>query len=206
MSRVRLVLCRHAEPDTAASPGVLGQLDVGLSPLGEQQADRLAAALPAAEPSALYASPLRRALETAGRIRSALGLEPHLDPRLREIDFGEADGLTYEDVEERWPEVWERWMHAPGEVRFPGGESFADLKRRALEAVRDIVVAHPGETVVVVAHAGVIRAVLVDWLSMPDGALFRIEQRHASVNVADVMDGTVNVLLVNGSAAELTPE
>ena len=86
-------------------------------------------------------------------------------------------------------------------VRFPGGESFADLKHRAIEAAAGLVAAHAGETVIVVAHAGVIRALLVDWLSMPDEALFRIEQRYASVNVVEVLDGTVNVRLVNGQVA-----
>jgi broad specificity phosphatase PhoE len=203
---MRLVLCRHAEPDTAANPGVLGQFDVGLSLLGEDQADRLAAALAAEEPSALYSSPLRRAWETAERIGSRLGLEPNLDERLREIDFGDADGLTWADVEARWPEVWQTRMKAPGDLRFPGGESLADLKLRAVAAVRDIVAAQDGAAVVVVAHAGVIRALFVDWLSMPDDALFRIDQDHASVNVVEVIEGTVNVRLVNGLAAALASE
>jgi broad specificity phosphatase PhoE len=203
---VRLLLCRHAEPEAAARGRVCGRLDVGLSPSGEVQADVLAAALASEHASALYASPIRRAVETAGRIGTALGLEPRVDPRLRELDFGQADGLTYEEVEERWPELYETWMRTPTEVRFPAGESFADLKRRAVAAAADIVAAHEDETVVIVAHAGVIRAVLVDWLSMPDEALFRIEQRYASVNVVEVTDGAVNVRLVNGSAAEPAPE
>jgi alpha-ribazole phosphatase len=198
---MRLVLCRHAEPEAAARGRVCGRIDVGLSPAGETQADLLAASLASERPSALYASPVRRALETAERIGSALGLEPRLDRRLRELDFGELDGLTYGEVEARWPELYETWMRAPTEVRFPGGESFADLKRRAVEAVADIVTAHDGETAVVVAHAGVLRAVLVDWLSMPDETLFRIEQSYASLNIVEVLDGTVNVRLVNGRAA-----
>jgi broad specificity phosphatase PhoE len=203
---VRLLLCRHAEPEAAARGRVCGRLDVGLSPSGERQSDVLAAALASEHPSALYASPIRRAAETARRMGAALGLEPRLDPRLRELDFGQADGLTYEEVEQRWPDLYENWMRTPTEVRFPAGESFADLKRRAVAAAADIVAAHEGETVVIVAHAGVIRAVLVDWLSMRDEALFRIEQRYASVNVVEVTDGAVNVRLVNGSATELAPE
>jgi broad specificity phosphatase PhoE len=183
----------------AARGRVCGRLDVGLSPAGEAQADRLAASLSSERPSALYASPVRRALETAEQLGSALRLEPRLDPRLRELDFGELDGLTYEEAAERWPELYETWMRTPTEVRFPGGESFADLKHRAIEVISGIVAAHAGETVVVVAHAGVIRALLVDWLSMPDEALFRIEQRYASVNVVEVLDGAVNVRLVNGA-------
>ena len=198
---MRLVLCRHAEPEAAARGRVCGRVDVGLSPSGEAQADLLAASLASERPSALYASPIRRARETAERIAPVLGLEPRLDPRLRELDFGELDGMTYEEVEERWPDLYETWMRAPTEVRFPGGESFADLKRRAIEAAAGLVAAHAGETVIVVAHAGVIRALLVDWLSMPDEALFRIEQRYASVNVVEVLDGTVNVRLVNGQVA-----
>ena len=198
---MRLVLCRHAEAEAAARGRVCGRVDVGLSPSGEARADLLAASLASERPSALYASPIRRARETAERIAPVLGLEPRLDPRLRELDFGELDGMTYEDVEERWPDLYETWMRAPTEVRFPGGESFADLKRRAIEAAAGLVAAHAGETVIVVAHAGVIRALLVDWLSMPDEALFRIEQRYASVNVVEVLDGTVNVRLVNGQVA-----
>jgi len=199
---MRLILCRHAEPEAAARGRVLGRLDIGLSTVGEKQAELLAAALAAERPAALYVSPIRRAVETAERIGAALDLEPRVDPRLRELDFGDADGLTYEEVQERWPDVFETWMRAPTQVRFPGGESFAGLKRRAVAAVAEIVAAHDDETAVVVAHAGVIRAVLVDWLSMPDEALFRIEQRYASVNVVELLNGTVNVRLVNGSTME----
>jgi broad specificity phosphatase PhoE len=98
MKATRVVLCRHGEPDESALGRFCGAFDVGLSTAGEAEADALGAALVAEAPSAVYTSPARRALETAARIGPILGLDPILEPGLRELDFGQVDGLMYDEV------------------------------------------------------------------------------------------------------------
>ncbi|HEY2936172.1 MAG TPA: histidine phosphatase family protein, partial [Gaiellaceae bacterium] len=124
---MRLLLIRHADPAEEARGRCYGSFDVGLSGRGREQARELAGALAGARLDAVYASPRRRALETA----VALVPEPIVDERLRELDFGEFEGRTYEEIAESHPDVYRRWMETPTEVRFPGGESYAELRSRA---------------------------------------------------------------------------
>jgi broad specificity phosphatase PhoE len=187
----RLVLCRHGEPEGAAGR-FCGRFDPALSVVGRAQADALAAAL--TDPVAVYSSPARRALETAGRLHR----ETVLDNDLRELDFGEADGLRYDEVAERWPQLYAEWLAAPTRVAFPGGEPFEDFRARGLAALERV----PAPAVVV-THAGVIRTALAHWLSIPDKALFRIDVSYGSVSVVDRLDGVPVVRVVNGPPASL---
>jgi broad specificity phosphatase PhoE len=196
VSTTRIVLCRHGETEASARGRFCGALDVGLSPVGRKEAALLAAGAGVA--SALYASPARRALETARPIGERVGLEPIIEPRIRELDFGEVDGVPYEQVAALRPELYDEWLRAPTRVRFPGGECYADLRGRAVEAVSEVISRHEGETVLIVTHAGVIRALLAVWLLLADEAVFRIDQRYGSVNVVDWLDGTPVVRLLNG--------
>jgi len=141
----------------------------------------------AVEGDAVYTSDLARACVVEGE----------RDPRLREIDRGEVEGLAFDDLP---LDVQRGLLEEPTRVRFPGGESFSDLRRRVMEALDEIAARHPDETVAVVSHAGAIRAALATWLLLPDEAVFRIEQDFGALNIVDVVDGTPIVRLINGRA------
>jgi alpha-ribazole phosphatase/probable phosphoglycerate mutase len=187
---VRLILIRHAEPAEDARGRCYGSLDVDLSPAGRAALRGLR--LPPLD--AVYASPRRRALETA----AALG-EPVVLDGLRELDFGELEGRTYDEIAAERPELYRAWMETPTEVAFPGGESFRELRERAVAAVDVLRVQHDGETVAAVTHGGVVRAVLGHVLRMPDEAIFRLEQRYLAVNVVEWLGDFPLVRLVNGT-------
>jgi broad specificity phosphatase PhoE len=174
----RLILCRHAEPRKAA------------------HAKALARRLQGATLDAVYTSPLRRAVETARAVAAAQDLNPVEVADLREIDFGEAEGLPFEELP---LELRSALLERPTEMRFPGGETYAELQQRVTRALDDIVAAHPAKTVGVISHAGSIRAALAAWLAMPDDRAFRLDQRPGAVNVVDWFDGTPFVRLVNGT-------
>jgi broad specificity phosphatase PhoE len=89
-------------------------------------------------------------------------------------------------------------LQAPATVRFPGGESYEQLRARVVAALDELVAQHDGQTVVVVSHAGAIRAALATWLSVAPDASFRIDQSFAAVNVVDWADRAPFVRLVNG--------
>jgi alpha-ribazole phosphatase len=174
---MRLVLCRHAAAGDT------------------RQAVALADALADVELAAVYTSPLARAAETAAAVAARHALTPSLIPGLREIDFGEVDGLQFEEYP---AELRSALLDTPATVRFPGGESYGDLRARVVAAVGDIVSRHDGETVAVISHAGAIRAALATWLGVPAEASFRIDQSFGGVNVVDWIDGVPFVRLVNG--------
>ena len=173
-----VVLCRHAEPGNA------------------DQARCLARSLAALAPAAVYTSPLERAADTARAIAHVHDVTPVEVDDLREIDFGEADGLAFDELP---PSLQQGLLNEPADFRFPGGENYRELQQRVCRALAQIVAAHCGGTVVVVTHAGPIRAALAHWLSMPGDASFRIDQRHAAVNVVEWQEGVPLVRLVNGS-------
>jgi broad specificity phosphatase PhoE len=194
---MRLLLVRHAETDAAMRGRCYGRLDAGLSAEGRRQARELGAALRSVPLAAVYSSPLVRALDTAAPIGAPHGLAPVPETGLREIDFGELEGLRYEEIEARHPEVFREWMETPESVRFPGGEALADLRARVGPTVDQIRGRHEDETVALVAHGGVIRIVLADALGLVDTALFRLGQAFGGLSVVDWVDGTPVVAVVN---------
>jgi broad specificity phosphatase PhoE len=174
----RLILCRHAEPANAA------------------QTLTVAEALAENPLAAVYTSPLARAVETATTVADAQGLVPIPVDDLREIDFGEVEGLAFDALP---VELQAGLLRAPMHVRFPGGETYGELQGRVCRAIDRIVTDHPEATVAAVTHAGSIRTALAAWLHIVDEAIFRIDQRYAAVNVVDWIDGIPLVRLVNGA-------
>jgi broad specificity phosphatase PhoE len=199
VSVARVVLVRHAAPPISWRERVFGRLDVELSPEGREHAERIAGALAAEPIAAVYTSPLRRAADTAAPLARTLGLEPVRIDDLRELDFGELEGLTVAEIRERWPELL-GWTAAPADCVFPGGEAVTALVERATRAVRGLAESHPGETVVAFSHAVTIRAILADALAMPVASMFRLDQAHGGISVVEWHDGTPYVRLVNASS------
>jgi ribonuclease H / adenosylcobalamin/alpha-ribazole phosphatase len=140
-------------------------------------------------------SPLRRARVTAEAVAAEHELVPIVVHDLREIDRGDVEGLAFGEYPD---EVRSELLARPLSVRFPGGETYAELHARVLRALEEIVAARADGTVAVVSHAGPIRAALAAWLGIAGEALFRIDQRTASVNVVDWAAGTPLIRLVNG--------
>jgi broad specificity phosphatase PhoE len=196
----RLILVRHLEPWEGVAGRAYGALDVPLSAEARSQAEQLAKALAPVDLAAVYTSSLRRALETAAPIAALHGLSPSIHEGLREIDLGELEGQRYDDLERGRPELFRDWMEDPTGVSFPKGESFAELRTRALAAAEEIRERHHGFTTALVAHGGVTRAIIAASLEVPDHALFRLDQSYGAVSVIDWIDGTPVIRLLNGRA------
>jgi alpha-ribazole phosphatase len=191
----RLVLIRHAEPDESMRGRTYGRLDIPLSSAGRAQAEAIAETLRDARLDAVFASPLLRALDTAAPLAGVRGLKPIPHEGLRELDFGALEGSSFDDIARGHPELYESWMTEPTETRFPDGESFADLRDRALAAAAEIRSEH--ESAAIVAHGGVMRAILADALQMPARAIFGLDQPYGAISVVDWLDGTAVVRAVN---------
>src|SRR5712691_9620585 len=170
----RLLLVRHAPPKEEARGRCYGTRDIGLSVRGQRHAQLLARTLDRIPLAAIYTSPRERAIGTATPLAIAHGLTPIVDDALREIDFGDFEGQTYDEIAAKHPDLYRQWMEMPTLVQFPGGENYARLRVRALAAMEAIRACHDGETVAIVSHGGVLRAMLAGCLSIPDEAIFRI--------------------------------
>lgn len=132
--------------------------EVPLSREGRRQAGLLAERLGRLDDVvAVYSSPLPRAWDSAVPIAKALGLTPLPLAGLREIDFGEAGGLTLEEFRQRWPDLARQWADgADMSFRWPGGESREEFRRRSVEVLDALVWTHPGQRIIVVSHTGII--------------------------------------------------
>jgi broad specificity phosphatase PhoE len=199
----RLVLIRHAEPVPDVLGRCYGSLDVDLSSAGRAHAQQLGSALAHLPLAAVYTSPRIRTVRTAGAVAAPHGLEPTVEDDLRELDFGDFEGRTYDAIAASHPDVYRCWMEAPTEVEFPGGESYALLRERVLGAVERIRARHPQGTAAVVSHGGPLRVLLGEALQMPAAAIFRLAQGYGGVSTIEWIEGVPLVRLVNGGAADL---
>jgi probable phosphoglycerate mutase len=203
-----LLLLRHGQTAMSVERRFSGHGDPPLTELGVAQAaalaERMAAA--AAPVVAVWASPLQRASATAAAVAARLGLDVRVDERLRETDFGEWEGLTFGEVQERQPAELKAWLADPS-VPAPGGESFEQVTRRVRQARDAILAAHPGEAVAVVSHVTPIKVLLRLALDAPQ-VLYRLHLDLCSISQADwYPDGNAVVRRVNDVAhlETLTP-
>lgn len=162
----RLVLTRHGQTVWHRENRYAGSSDIDLTEVGLAQAERLAAWTRVHRPAAVLSSPLGRALATARPSAAALGLEPVVVEDLREVDFGLAEGRTLSELRADDPDMVARFRRDPVTHHFPGADPPAAAAKRACEALRSIAAAHPGATVLVVAHNTLIRLALCQLLGI----------------------------------------
>ncbi|MFN0182204.1 MAG: histidine phosphatase family protein [Aquabacterium sp.] len=152
----RLLLVRHGETDHNATHRLQGQLDIGLNALGLAQAAALPQALAHELIQAIYTSDLLRTVQTAEPLSRALGLPAYADVGLRERAFGEFEGLAFEEIANRWPDLTLRWRSREPGFGAPGGETLAGFAQRSVQAVAELAQRHGGQTIAVVTHGGVL--------------------------------------------------
>jgi len=157
---MRLILIRHGETIWNAERRYQGVSDVPLSARGALQAQRLAARLARESIGFIYSSDLERAWQTAARIAAEQGVPVRAEPRLREMDFGEWEGLTYAEIQERQPQALARWERDPSGVAPPGGEHLMHLAARVQAMLEGLRQHNDAETVLLVSHGGPLRVLL----------------------------------------------
>jgi ribonuclease H / adenosylcobalamin/alpha-ribazole phosphatase len=176
------VLLRHGDTRLSPEHRLSGQRDVPLSADGTRQAKAAAGKLASeAAIDAVVTSPLRRAAATAAIACAELGLTPVTDEDLRETDFGDWEGCTLAEVQERWPAAVAAWQHDPEQAP-PGGESFADTAHRVQLACDRLLREHCGQKVLVVSHITPIKIMLCQALDAPLTALYRMYLGSACFN------------------------
>jgi broad specificity phosphatase PhoE len=185
----RLLLVRHGATQLTSENRFSGSVGVELSDEGREQVRRLALRLRADKIAAVYCSPLSRAVETAAILSEPHGLEPIRRPGLQEISHGRWEGLTRQEVEERFPGEYESWESDPFTFAPVGGESGVAVLARALPVIREIVVAHAGQSILVASHKATLRLVLSSLLGFDArGYRDRLDQSPACLNVVEFKD------------------
>ncbi len=165
-STLRLTLVRHGETEGQSSIRYHGRTDVALSALGRHQMACAGAVLRARAFTAAYSSRLARSAEAARIIVACNGGTPTVIPvaGFDEVDFGEWEGLTAEEIQRRDPQRFAEWELRRGDFRYPGGESNAHFRARVANSLRVVLAAAPVGELLLVLHKGVIRCVLAELL------------------------------------------
>ena len=176
------ILLRHGDTRLSPEHRFSGQRDLPLSASGTRQAKAAACRLAAGGPiDAVVSSPLQRAVDTATIAAAELGLTTVIDDDLRETDFGDWDGFTLAEIQQRWPAAVALWRRDP-EQPPPGGESFADTAQRVNRACDRLLREHSGQNVLVVSHISPIKILLCRALGVPLSTIYRLYLGSACIN------------------------
>jgi broad specificity phosphatase PhoE len=194
----KIILVRHGHVDGISPERFRGRADLTLTAEGRRQAEATAHRIQATcRPAALYTSPLSRCRATAEAIGKPFGLSPHILDGLVDIDYGDWQGLTPEEVRRRSPNVLDAWYRTPHWAAIPGGESLQGVLSRAVATLRDVIGRHPSGTVVLVSHDSVNRVILLHALDLPLSRYWRLGQDPCAINDIDFSENGVTVRSVN---------
>jgi len=198
-----IYLLRHAEIDRASPRRFLGQTDLPLNDNGICQAKQLGQALSHIPFCHIFSSPLGRALQTAALVSG--GSMDAIRPvaAFGEINLGAWEGLSVAEVQHRFPGAYEQRGLNLAHFRPSGGESFADVADRALPTLLEIARSMPGP-ILIVAHAGVNRALLCCLLQRPLAELLQIPKDYGAINILEQIGERVQVKAINQTAATAT--
>jgi probable phosphoglycerate mutase len=177
------ILLRHGDTRLSPEHRFSGQRDLPLSAAGMRQAEAAACRLAATGVpiDVVVSSPLLRAVATAAFVTEKLDLAMVIDDDLRETDFGDWEGHTLAEIQQRWPEVAAAWRCDPEQAP-PGGESFAGTARRVNRACDRLLREHEGKNVLVVSHITPMKIMLCRALGVPLGTLYRLYLGSACIN------------------------
>ena len=191
----RVLLVRHG--DIAADMSrYWGHTDVPLSVAGLRQAERLRRRLAREEIDAVYSSDLQRALHTATIIARRHDLSVVPCPELREISFGQCEGLTFDEMRERYPKTESMWAADDPEMSFPVGESLRTLAER-VETFVERLRCHSANTALVVAHGGPLRVLICCLTGLGPSACQQVHIERASLSIIEINDHHATLQLLN---------
>lgn len=196
-NKTRLLLVRHGELITSKEWRYVGHLDVELNETGIEQMQRAGERLRSEQVDVLLSSDLKRTLTGAKIIGAKLGLTPQPKKNFREINLGQWEGLTRDEIVERFPDDFEERSKDLPHYRIKNGESFADLKKRVITELELVLEEYEGKSIALIAHGGVNRVILTHVLGMELGHLTRLDQAYGCLNIIDYFDGMPVVRLVN---------
>ncbi len=194
----RIILVRHGQTAWNRVERFRGRADLPLDGTGQSQAHAVARRIVSSwRVAAVYASPVQRALQTAQAIAQRCGVEVQPCEGLVDIDYGQWQGKTLDEVAASDPEQLALWQTTPHKARIPGGETLGKVRRRAMQSVLEIAERHPDQTVVLVSHLVVCRLMILSIFGLPSSRLWHIYQETAALNVFEYDNGVFSVRTLN---------
>lgn len=201
MNQRYIFLVRHGQIPETQARRFIGQKDLPLAQKGRLQMNQVANLMQHRAVSAIYASPLQRAMDSAVIIADRLDLTVQTVLNLSEINLGQWDGLSIKEVKRRFPAEYKKRGQNLAIYKTPGGESFKELQGRCIAALNSIVQDKCGN-ILIVAHAGVNRVLLCHFMGLDLANLFEIKQDYACTNLITVKNSDYHILFTNRSSRQ----
>jgi probable phosphoglycerate mutase len=194
----KILLVRHGHVEGIKPERFRGRAELPLTHRGASEARAVARRIASAwRPVKVYTSPMQRCVETGRAIAKVCGIESEAIDHLNDIDYGSWQFRSYEEIEETNPELFAAWFATPHLIRFPDGESLQDMVARTADALRLVLDRHVEDTVVLVGHTSVNRALLVQLVDQPLSSYWRLAQAPCCINEIDVIGGRIVVVRIN---------
>jgi len=171
---LEVILARHGETDWNVTEVFRGRADISLNEIGLRQAELLGEYLRQTRVSAVYSSPLKRAIRTAEAIADYHTLKVNVVQGLIDFDYGEWQGLSHQEVKDRYAELYAMWLSHPERVKMPAGESLADVRERATAVVANVVEKYKDGAVVLVSHRVVFKVLICTLLGLDNSHFWNI--------------------------------
>ena len=198
-----IILARHGETEWNVGEIFRGRIDIELNETGIKQAELLGGYLSEVKIEAIYSSPLKRALKTAEVMAGPHQLEVKITPGLIDLDFGQWQGLSLQEVENKYGKLYMEWTDSPDRVTIPAGESLDDVRQRAIGVV-DGVIAKYGGTVVLVAHRVVNKVLICALLGLDNSHFWNISQDTGGITTFTCENGRL-ILTEHNNTTYLKP-
>jgi phosphoserine phosphatase len=197
----KILLTRHGHVEGILPERFRGRAELALTKKGVAEAEALAARIARAwKPAVVYTSALQRCVVTGTIIANLCGVKAIPLEGLMDIDYGAWQMHTHDEIKADAPEAYRLWRMAPQRVRFPDGESLQDLMARTADVLRLVLDRHPTDTVVMVGHDSVNRAILMQFLDQPLSAYWRLVQDPCTLNEVDVDGDDIRVRRINDTS------
>jgi len=195
-----LLLVRHGETAMNSNLRYWGRTDVELGKLGLKQAESLRDMLATRKIDTIFASERQRALETARIIASEHEANVTIRPELNEVNFGDIEGMTFEEVSRRYPDVAKAWIKGGLDFRYPGGESLAELGERAIRFACRLNDLAPEATALIVAHSGILRLLMCHLIDIGQENWWRFHLDFASLSIMETNNRGAIFRLLNSTS------
>lgn len=194
----RLILIRHGQTDWSCQRRYCSLSDIGLNEKGKAQARKLLERLEKERIDKVYSSDARRAIQFAKMVfRNRVIKEC---AAFREMNFGVLEGLTHEEIMDKYPKIYREWLSTPNKTVIPEGESLNALAKRTAEALRKLLSSNNDKTIAILTHAGPIKVILCNILNLDLKEIWQIKVDLASISMINFVKGKSKIISLNDTS------
>jgi broad specificity phosphatase PhoE len=193
----RIYLVRHGQTEWNRELRFRGRADIPLDENGRKQASAIADALMDKGINAIYTSPLRRSIQTARPVAVVFHLEIEKLQGFIDINYGEWEGLGYDEVRQRYANLYHKWEEQPDLVKFPNGESLEEVKRRSVAAFMEVLEKNSGSSILIIPHRVINKVLICALLGLSNAHFWSIRQDTGCINVIEYSNSRFVLVSMN---------